>query len=432
MFRRRRSEEESIVDLSKEIEPDVTIEKGSDLEKQLNLLNLQEKHFAMAQVLKPIVEEGIQPIVDGFYSNLEKNPQLIEIINTYSTFERLKKTLRIHVVEMFSGKMNEKFIEKRKRIANIHLRIGLTQKWYMASFDKLFEGLIDLFFAHYKTAENRTVIVKLCHKLLNLEQQVVLEAYDEQVQALQEQEVTNTMKLNVLSMLEQSSQELAVMIAETDRAIETMIERLSTVTENSRISTGVAKAAMILADTGKDLLNGIDDSFVQMETGVKDVNNHMTSLEEMTDQISEIVEFVEGIADQTNLLSLNASIEAARAGEHGLGFAVVASEVRKLSEQTGASVHDVSNLVTSINYQISNSMEAILRMQEFHMQIKEQMNKILSTFQEINEGMKLTTTSNENIEHDLEDFESSLQEIKAASSNITATTDRLVEMMENK
>lgn len=328
--------------------------------------------------------------------------------------------------------MNEKFIEKRKRIANIHLRIGLTQKWYMASFDKLFEGLIDLFFAHYKTAENRIVIVKLCHKLLNLEQQVVLEAYDEQVQALQEQEVTNTMKLNVLSMLEQSSQELAVMIAETDRAIETMIERLSTVTENSRISTGVAKAAMILADTGKDLLNGIDDSFVQMETGVKDVNNHMTSLEEMTDQISEIVEFVEGIADQTNLLSLNASIEAARAGEHGLGFAVVASEVRKLSEQTGASVHDVSNLVTSINDQISNSMEAILRMQEFHMQIKEQMNKILSTFQEINEGMKLTTTSNENIEHDLEDFESSLQEIKAASSNITATTDRLVEMMENK
>lgn len=432
MFRRRRSEEESIVDLSKEIEPDVTIEKGSDLEKQLNLLNLQEKHFAMAQVLKPIVEEGIQPIVDGFYSNLEKNPQLIEIINTYSTFERLKKTLRIHVVEMFSGKMNEKFIEKRKRIANIHLRIGLTQKWYMASFDKLFEGLIDLFFAHYKTAENRIVIVKLCHKLLNLEQQVVLEAYDEQVQALQEQEVTNMMKLNVLSMLEQSSQELAVMIAETDRAIETMIERLSTVTENSRISTGVAKAAMILADTGKDLLNGIDDSFVQMETGVKDVNNHMTSLEEMTDQISEIVEFVEGIADQTNLLSLNASIEAARAGEHGLGFAVVASEVRKLSEQTGASVHDVSNLVTSINDQISNSMEAILRMQEFHMQIKEQMNKILSTFQEINEGMKLTTTSNENIEHDLEDFESSLQEIKAASSNITATTDRLVEMMENK
>lgn len=74
MFRRRRNEEESIVDLSKEIEPDVTIEKGSDLEKQLNLLNLQEKHFAMAQVLKPIVEEGIQPIVDGFYSNLEKIP----------------------------------------------------------------------------------------------------------------------------------------------------------------------------------------------------------------------------------------------------------------------------------------------------------------------------------------------------------------------
>src|SRR5690625_6949480 len=105
---------------------------------------------------------------------------------------------------------------------------------------------------------------------------------------------------------------------------------------------------MILADTGKDLLNGIDDSFVQMETGVKDVNNHMTSLEEMTDQISEIVEFVEGIADQTNLLSLNASIEAARAGEHGLGFAVVASEVRKLAEQTKISVGNITREIDEI------------------------------------------------------------------------------------
>lgn len=430
MFRRRRHQEDSLFDLSKEMEPELTIEKGSDLEKQLKLLNLQKEHFAMAQVLKPIVEQGIHPIVDGFYSNLENNPKLINIINKHNTFERLKKTLRIHIVEMFSGKMDEKFIEKRKRIANIHLRIGLTQKWYMASFDKIFEGLVDLFFEHFTTAENRILIVKLCHKLLNLEQQIVLEAFDEQVKALQEKELTNEMKLNVLAMLEQSSQELATLIADTDKSIERMIEKLMGVTNNSKVGTSLADAAMKSADKGAVLLHGMDDSFSKMESGVTEVNHHMTLLEEMTDQISEIVGIVQGIADQTNLLSLNASIEAARAGEHGLGFAVVASEVRNLSEQTGESVNDVSDLVTSINDQITNSMQSIQRMQNFHIQIKDQMEKILSTFHDINEGMMKTKTRNEQIESELEAFENSLQEIKASSSNITATTERLVEMME--
>lgn len=124
------------------------------------------------------------------------------------------------------------------------------------------------------------------------------------------------------------------------------------------------------------------------------------SLEEKTHSITELVQVIQSIADQTNLLALNASIEAARAGEAGKGFSVVASEVRKLSEQVGHSVGNITNIVSIINAEttaishdltagygeVAKGTETMEQSGQNFYNIKERADKEINADQSVNNG----------------------------------------------
>ncbi|MBM7601923.1 heme-based aerotactic transducer [Virgibacillus halotolerans] len=426
--RNKQVNEPSLLEKSKQLHPVVEVEKGSDLEKQLNMLDLTEADFAVAQVLKPFVEENNTAIIDGFYENLEHNPALIKMINENSSIERLKQSLNKHIVEMFAGEINEAFIQRRKMIAHIHVNIGLTQKWYIGSFQKIFDGLIMLLRDEFSNEADFLLVVSVVNKLLNLEQQVVLEAYDEEVMRQKETEAEQREEL--IDSLEETSMELASLAEETNASIEEMTAQVNIITANSKTATELAEEAKEVADQGRNHLAVMNTSIENMEQGTTKVNEEMTGLEETSTQIKEIIGIVKSIADQTNLLALNASIEAARAGEHGRGFAVVADEVRKLAEQTANSVTNVTELINQTNDQVLNSASSIKEVRGFLTNVREQMKTTENAFGKINGSMEKTKDSNARNQADLEVFSQAIREIEESAATITTSADKLNHMMD--
>ncbi|MBT9176085.1 MAG: Methyl-accepting chemotaxis protein McpQ [Firmicutes bacterium] len=132
------------------------------------------------------------------------------------------------------------------------------------------------------------------------------------------------------------------------------LEQLAAATEEIAANAQQASAASEVAQqAAADGATRIGNAIASLNT----VQENVTGLVKVSQQIGGIVDTIESIADQTNLLALNAAIEAARAGEHGRGFAVVADAVRSLAEQSRQSTQEISRLIRSIQEQIDTAVK---------------------------------------------------------------------------
>ena len=176
-------------------------------------------------------------------------------------------------------------------------------------------------------------------------------------------------------------------------------------------ATSAADQASILAGSGQQGLARMEETMHQVMGAADLVNAKLAILNEKAGNINQVVVTIVKVADQTNLLSLNAAIEAEKAGEYGRGFAVVATEVRRLADQTAVATYDIEQMVREIQSAVSAGVMGMDKFSEevrrgmFEVtQVGEQLSQIIHQVQAlaprvlmVNEGMQAQATGAEQI-----------------------------------
>ena len=229
--------------------------------------------------------------------------------------------------------------------------------------------------------------------------------------------------------------------SESITATTATVKEISEQTEN--VANNASAIAIVTAQTveavkhGQAAIQDIVTAMGDINDGTGTVKNTIAKLAKQSDEISKIVDVITGIAEQTNLLALNAAIEAARAGEAGRGFAVVADEVRKLAEESGASATKIAELVATIQTDMKEAVEAsaqssqsvegsrqsVKEADEIFTSIQLQIEALAGGIQDVSNSIQTISEGTKSMSGEMDSIASISHENASRTQSVSATTE---------
>jgi methyl-accepting chemotaxis protein len=230
--------------------------------------------------------------------------------------------------------------------------------------------------------------------------------------------------------LSSASEQLAIGTAQQSEAASSMAAAVEEMTVSiNHVSDSANEARQVTDETGEQSNNGkrvIEETVAEMKEisrTVAEASETIHAVGENSQKISSIVQVIKDVADQTNLLALNAAIEAARAGEQGRGFAVVADEVRKLAERTAQATTEIGDMIGAVQ---SSAQVAVGTMQ----QAVGRVEGGVAMAHRAGESMSGISDGAERVVSAVNEISSALKEQSVASNEIASSVEKIAQMSE--
>ncbi|MDJ0977111.1 MAG: globin-coupled sensor protein [Erythrobacter sp.] len=418
------------------------------------------------------VRKRIDTALDVFYAELASRENLAAKFENPEMMRRARNAQSNHWISVFEQGVDDRFRDRAAHIGAVHARIGLEPKWYVGSYARLLEHLIEEIvapgwkrFLPWKRAEARRVVALIKVSLLDIE--VALSSYffdlKGKVSSVNEglgsalsslasgelaiepvklpneyeqvekdfnttietlQETIGAVVQNVRTIrtgsaeirsasddLARRTEEQAANLEETAAAIAETNQRIQDTAATTNSASGTIAAATQIADDGSSIVAQAVSAMDQIEKSSEEINN--------------IISVIDSIAFQTNLLALNAGVEAARAGETGKGFAVVASEVRALAQRCAEAADDVKGLISASSEHVSSGVDLVKRSGESFDAITKGVTELQTSIRAIAESTEIQATSISQITTTVRDLDNSTQQNAAMAEQCTAAAASL-------